>query len=67
MLLRPVGRGEGRIDIAKCFALGACNQVCFLIAKNITTRSNEFIMINYVAVALVIMILGTHFIRRSIR
>jgi lipopolysaccharide export LptBFGC system permease protein LptF len=67
LLLKPVGRGERRIDVVKCFAFGACNQVCFLIAKNITTRWNEFILINYVAVALVIITLGLHFVRRSVR
>jgi lipopolysaccharide export system permease protein len=67
LLLKAVGRGERRLDIMKCFAFGALNQVCFLIAKNITTRCGELILANYIAVALVTAILGVHFIRRSVR
>jgi lipopolysaccharide export LptBFGC system permease protein LptF len=67
LLLRPMERGGGKLDLAKGFSLGALNQICFLIAKNISTRHNDFVCVNYVMVTAVVTILGICIVRRSIR
>ncbi|MDR1333209.1 MAG: LptF/LptG family permease [Holosporales bacterium] len=65
LMMRPEERGRGRFGALKCLSLGTLTQICFLIAKNVTTRSSNFTVINYIATGIVIAILGAHLVRRN--